>query len=247
MTEPLSVDPLRLGAIGQELAGLVFPALPSPIAATGSDPVSSAINATMPNLESLVTDGMPGVKAALARTASNMTTAAEVYTKADQSLGDTLRQAQFGSGPGALAAGDSGAAGQFSSMMSGPLEKVAPGLSQSLSEKAAELSPRVGATVPQLVALAPAAGQLAQQGAPMMMSTVTQFAGQGASGGSQAAAPATLAGDTKKDGEDDAESDTGDGAPHEGAGAGVHTVGSVPTHGGTGGNSPTDPTSSSKV
>jgi hypothetical protein len=243
MTEPLSVDPSRLDAIGQKLAGLVFPALPAPIAAQGSDPVSSAINATMPNLESLVTDGMPGVKAALARTASNMTTAAEVYTKADQSLGDTLRQAQFGSGPGALAAGDSGAAGQFSSMMSGPLEKVAP----QLSEKAAGLSPRVEATVPQLVALAPAAGQLAQQGAPMMMSTVTQFAGQGASGGSQAAAPATLAGETKKDGEDDAESDTGDGAPHEGAGAGVHTVGSVPTHGGTGGNSPTDPTSSSTV
>src|ERR1700754_1737839 len=115
MTEPLSVDPARLGAIGQKLAALVFPALPSPISATGSDPVSSAINATMPNLESLVTDGMPGVKAALTRTASNMATAAAVYTKADQSLGDTLKQARFGSDPGALTGGAAGVGAQFSS------------------------------------------------------------------------------------------------------------------------------------
>lgn len=243
MTESLSVDPSRLGAIGAKLAGLVFPALPSPITATGSDPVSSAINATMPNLESLVSEGMPGVQAALTRTASNMTSAADVYTKADQSLGDALRGAQFGSGPNALTAGVSGVAGQFSSLMSGSPEKVAP----QLAAKAAELSPRVEATLPQLVALSPAAAQLAQQGAPMMMSTVSQFAGQGASGGSPAAAPATLAGDTKKDGEGDAESDTGDGAPHEGAGTGVHTVGNAPTHAGSGGNSPAGPTTSSTV
>src|ERR1700761_778040 len=110
MTEPLSVDPSRLDAIGQTLAGLVFPALPSPMAATGSDQVSSAINATMPDLESLVSEGMPGVKAALTRTASSMSIAADIYTKADQSLGDALRQAQFGSGAEGLMGSASGVA-----------------------------------------------------------------------------------------------------------------------------------------
>ncbi|WP_276529561.1 hypothetical protein [Mycobacterium ulcerans] len=66
MAEPLAADPARLIAAGSKLAELVFPAPPAPIAATGGDPVSAAINDTMPGIESLVSDGMPGVTAALA-------------------------------------------------------------------------------------------------------------------------------------------------------------------------------------
>jgi hypothetical protein len=50
------------------------------IAATGSDAASAAINETMP---------------ALKRTATSTSTAADIYTKADQSLGESLKQYAF--------------------------------------------------------------------------------------------------------------------------------------------------------
>ena len=78
---------------------------------------------------------------------------------------------------------------------------------------------QVAATVPQLVQLAPQAGQVASQGAPMVVQTITSTAQQG---GSVGAAPAQLAGDTKKDDDSDSE------AP-EGAAAGARTVGTAPT------------------
>ncbi len=241
MTEPLSVDPARLGEIGQILAGLVFPKAPSPMTVPGSDPVSSAINATMPNLESLVSDGLPGVKAALTRTASNMSTAADIYTKADQSLGDSLRQAVFGAGGQGLAGVASNAQGQFSSLMGSSLDKVAPGLGEKVSATVSELSPRVQATVPQLAQVAPVAAQMAMQSAPMMLSSMTSMAGAGGSGAAQtAAAPAELAGDTKKDDEDKDDQSDGDG---DGAAAGTKGAGSTPTHlVGTGGKPPASPT-----
>src|SRR4051794_7941124 len=109
MAEPLGVDPTRLIAAAGKLAELVLPTAPSPMAVTGSDPVSTAINATMPRIESLVSDGLPGVSAALKRTASSMSTAGDIYTKADQSLGEALKQYQFDSNGQALgAAGMSG-------------------------------------------------------------------------------------------------------------------------------------------
>ncbi len=250
MTEPLSVDPSRLGEIGQVLAGLVFPKAPSPMTVPGSDPVSSAINATMPNLESLVSDGLPGVKAALSRTASNMSTAADIYTKADQSLGDTLRQAIFSAGGQGLADAASNVQGQFSAMMSSSvdqvmpgvassLDKVAPGLGEKVSAAVSELSPRVQATLPQLAQVAQVAAPMAMQGGPMLLSTVTSMAGAGGGGAAQAAAaPAELAGDTKKDGEDDQSDGDGDGAA-----AGTEGAGSTPTHlVGTSGKSPEGPT-----
>jgi hypothetical protein len=257
MTEPLAVDPSRLSAIGAKLASLVFPKAPTPMSATGSDPVSAAINATMPNLESLVSDGLPGVKAALTKTATNISNAADTYTKSDQALGAGLRQAQFGPGMEGLAGAAGGVQSQFTKLMGGtpldkvaplmggtPLDKLAPGLSEKVSEQVAELSPRVEATVPQLVQLAPQAGQMAQQGAPMMMQTVSQMAGQAGSGGSQAAAaPAQLVSDTKKDGEDtDKESDPEEEARREGAAAGTQNEGRAPTQGGTGGKPPASPT-----
>ncbi|SOJ56773.1 ESX-1 secretion-associated protein EspJ [Mycobacterium simulans] len=97
MTETLTVDSSRLSAAGAKLAGLVFPTLPAPIAATGSDPISAAINATMPRIESLVDEGLPGAKAALTKTGTSMATAAEVYAKADQSFAESLKRYQFGS------------------------------------------------------------------------------------------------------------------------------------------------------
>jgi hypothetical protein len=252
MTEPLSVDPSRLGEIGQVLADLVFPTAPAPMTVPGSDPVSSAINATMPNLESLVSDGLPGVKAALTRTASNMSTAAAIYTKSDQSLGDSLRQAVFGVGGQGLAGVASNVQGQFSSLMgsspdqvgpglSSALDAVAPGLGEKVAETVTALSPRVEATVPQLVQLAPQAGQMAAQSAPMLLSTMTSMAGQGGSGGAQgAAAPAELASDTKKDDDDKDDQSDGDG---DGATAGTKGAGSTPTHlVGTDGKSPPSPT-----
>jgi hypothetical protein len=240
MTEPLSVDPSRLGEIGQLLADLVFPQAPSPITVPGSDPVSSAINATMPNLESLVSDGLPGVKASLTRTASNMSTAADIYTKADQTLGDTLRQAVFGAGDQGLAGVASNAQGQFSSMMGSSLDKVAPGLSEKVSAAVSALKPRVQATVQQLSQLAPVAAPMAMQGAPMLVSTVTSMAGAAGGGGAQAAAaPAALASDTKVDDEDKDDQSNGDA---DGAAAGTKGTGSTPAHlVGTGGKPSTNP------
>ena len=78
----------------------------------------------------------PGVKAALTRTASNMSTAAEIYTKADQSLGDSLRQAVFGVGGQGLAGVASNVQGQFSSLMGSSLDNVVPGVSSALDKVA---------------------------------------------------------------------------------------------------------------
>lgn len=224
MAEPLTVDPSRLNAVAEELAGLVFPTPPAPIVATGTDSVSAAINATMPELESLVTGGLPGVKAALTRTASSMSAAADIYTKADQSLGDGLQQAVFGS--------DSRIMGDQTSRF-GKLMGTAADPS-SLGQQASELTPRVAATVPQLVQLAPQAGQVASQGAPMVIQTITSTAQQGSSAG---ATPAQLPADTKK--EDDSEA-------AEGAAAGAQTVGPAPSDGSSkGAEPPTTPSARS--
>nr|WP_264079267.1 hypothetical protein [Mycobacterium szulgai] len=109
MAEPLAVDPARLISAASKLTELTFPTPPAPIAATGADPVSAAINETMPGIESLVSDGMPGVTAALKRTATSMTTAADIYAKADQSLGAALKQFGFDADGQALGANALGA------------------------------------------------------------------------------------------------------------------------------------------
>lgn len=105
MAEPLAVDPTRLIAAASKLTELVFPAPPAPIAVTGADSVSAAINQTMPGIESLVSDGLPGVTASLKRTATSMGTAADIYTKADQSLGQALTQYGFDAAGQSMGAG----------------------------------------------------------------------------------------------------------------------------------------------
>lgn len=150
MAEPLAVDPTGLSAAAAKLAGLVFPQPPAPIAVSGTDSVVAAINETMPSIESLVSDGLPGVKAALTRTASNMNAAADVYAKTDQSLGTSLSQYAFGSSGEGLAgvASVGGQPSQATQLLSTPVSQV----TTQLGETAAELAPRVVATVPQLVA-----------------------------------------------------------------------------------------------
>ncbi len=236
MAEPLAVDPARLIAAGDKLTELVFPKAPPPIAATGSDSVSAAINETMPGIESLVSDGLPGVTAALKRTATSMSTAADIYTKADQSLGETLKQYQFDSDGQALAAGAmggvSGAAAQLlgapATQMLGAPAGVAAQASQAVGERVSALQPRVAATVPQLVQLAPQAAQMGQQMSPIAQ-TISQSAQQGGSQGA-GAAPAQLVDETKKDDEDkdrDGEAAAGDG-----------TLGSAPTESAASGTAP---------
>ncbi|WP_052915701.1 hypothetical protein [Mycobacterium haemophilum] len=217
MSEPLAVDPAGLTAAGAKLRNLVFPVPPSPITATGTDSLSSAINTTMPGIESLTVDGLPAVKAALTRTASNISTAADVYTKADQALGDGLTQFLFGSAGdafGASAAADptDQFGGGMGAMASSLLSKFSPELGQmadqvmggQLQQNLSDLAPRLAATVPQLAEMAPQAGQMAQQMSPMMMQTVTQVAQQaGSQSAAQgSAAPAQMVSETRKDGED---------------------------------------------
>ncbi len=209
MAEPLAVDPARLIAAGNKLTELVFPTAPAPIAATGSDSVSAAINETMPGIESLVSDGLPGVTAALKRTATSMSTAADIYSKADQSLGEALKQGEFDSAGQALAAGAMLLGASGAPTLSGPAAALAgtpaaaaTQVGQTVSAQAGALAPRVAATVPQAVQLAPQASQFAQQASPIAQ-TISQSAQQGASSGSQGgAAPAQLVDETKKDHED---------------------------------------------
>ncbi|KAA1250515.1 hypothetical protein F0Q45_09380 [Mycobacterium simiae] len=247
MAEPLAVNPTRLVAAGSKLAELVFPTLPAPLIATGSDPVSAAINETMPGIESLVSDGLPGVSAALKRTATSMSAAAEVYTQADQSLGEALAQYQFSSAGLALTAG--GIAGAAASLagpsgqsLTAPAAQLlgapmgaASQLSQAVGVQAEALAPRVAATVPQLVQLAPQAGQMAQQASPIAQ-TISQSAQQAASQGA-GAAPAQLASDTKPDQQaqlvDEKEKDDTDeeATGEAGAAAGAATLVSAPVRG----------------
>lgn len=139
MAEPLAVDPTGLSAAAAKLAGLVFPQPPAPIAVSGTDSVVAAINETMPSIESLVSDGLPGVKAALTRTASNMNAAADVYAKTDQSLGTSLSQYAFGSSGEGLAgvASVGGQPSQATQLLSTPVSQV----TTQLGETAAELAP----------------------------------------------------------------------------------------------------------
>ncbi|GFG65671.1 ESX-1 secretion-associated protein EspJ [Mycobacterium kubicae] len=242
MAEPLAVDPARLIAAGSKLAELVFPTAPAPISVAGSDPVSAAINETMPGIESLVSDGLPGVTAALKRTATSMATAADIYAKADQSLGEALTQSQFGATAQTLqtngvAGAAAGVTGQSAGLLGAPMGAAAAAggtVGAAVGAQADALAPRVAATVPQMVQLAPQAGQWAQQASPIAQ-TVSQTAQQaGSQGGSQGAAPAQLASDTKPQDEDTKKDDEeehigGDEAAGSAEAAeGARLIGSVP-------------------
>lgn len=224
MAEPLAVDPARLIAAASKLTELVFPTPPAPVAVPGSDAVSAAINDTMPGIESLVTDGLPGVTAALQRTATSMGAAADVYTKADQSLGQALALFGFegdsqslganvmnaangaaagvlGAGAGGLGAAAVGALGAGvggvgAAAFGAPLAAAQEAVGGVIGGAAGQAA----ALSPQLAATIPQVVQLApmaQQMAPMgqqVGQSIQQAASQGSQGGSSGA---QLASDTK--------------------------------------------------
>jgi hypothetical protein len=109
MTDSLVVDPARLKAAGTTIRDQVMPTAPPPMSAPGSDPVSAAINVTMPIIESPVIEGLPDVQAALTNTGSKIITAADRYAETDQLLGENVGAVQF-LASGAPAAKDEAAA-----------------------------------------------------------------------------------------------------------------------------------------
>jgi hypothetical protein len=192
MTESLVVDPARLKAAGATIRDQVMPTAPSPMSAPGSDPVSAAINVTMPIIESPVTEGLPGVQAALTNTGSKIVTAADRYAETDQLLGEHVGAVQF------LAAGAPESKGDAA-------EQAPPaGAGRQLGVETAEkdkktddksdkkLQPSAPSNINQLSAMAQAAQPLTQ-GMQSMMSSMQGL------GGNSGASPAKLAGDTKKD------------------------------------------------
>lgn len=181
MTEPLVVEPSRLATAGNTLRDLPFPVPPAPIVAPGTDSVSAAVNATLPIIESSVTDGLPAIKAALTKTGSSMGAAAGMYTDTDQRLGDHLTQVQF------LAATKAPSAGSPAEQPEGvPADDEKP--------RRPKPSPQPGASVPQLGQMAGSAGTLGSvmQGMQGAMGSMQGMQGAGAT-------PAQLADSSKPD------------------------------------------------
>ncbi|MDC8971147.1 hypothetical protein [Mycobacterium marinum] len=245
MAEPLAVDPAGLGAAGTRLRGLVFPTPPAPIVAAGTDALSVAINTAMLNIESSVTDLLPSAKADMANTASSMATAADIYTKVDESLGENLSQHQFrGSAPILTGSTVTDQAGQFVDSMATSAWQWADRARQGVETLIDQLSPQISEVAaqvaeagPQLAQLGSQAAFVAQYASPMAQS-IGQSTQQIVSTASQAggAAPAQhglLVDDTKNDDADD-DRDAKAGADGAGAAPGSQTLGGAPIEGGTG-------------
>ncbi|MBW0014172.1 hypothetical protein [Mycobacterium sp.] len=227
MTDSLVVDPARLKAAGIALRDQVLPESPPQISATGSDPVSAAINQTMPIIESPVVEGLPDAQGALANTGSKIVAAADLYAETDQLLGEHVGTVQF------LAASDqraTGAGGETSDKQSAA---TADKNDAAAAEKA-DTTPAAGvaSNLNQVSAMTQAA-QPATQGMQSVMSSVQQMTG---GVGNAGASPAKPADDNKAD--DSAEPDesqTGDAhlvdatsADSGGAAAGGQRSGSAP-------------------
>jgi hypothetical protein len=192
MTESLVVDPARLKAAGATIRDQVMPTAPAPISAPGSDPVSAAINVTMPIIESPVIEGLPDVQAALTNTGTKIVTAADRYAETDQRLGENVSTVQF------LAAGAPEAKDEAAEQAPPPAASRQLGAAADDKDKKADDKPdKKPVPTPQtnanqIAAMAQAAQPLTQ-GMQSMMSSM-QSLGQNAG-----ASPAKLADDTKKD------------------------------------------------
>lgn len=219
MTEPLVVEPSRLATAGNTLRDLPFPVPPAPIVAPGTDSVSAAVNATLPLIESSVTDGLPAVKAALTKTGSSMGAAAGMYTDTDQRLGDHLTQVPF------LAATKEPSAGS-------PAEQPEGAPADDEKPRSPKPSPQPGAPVPQLGQMAGSAGTLGSvmQGMQGAMGSMQGMQGAGAT-------PAQLADSSKPDQsrddrarlvDEEADDDREPEASADGAAAGTQTSQGVP-------------------
>jgi len=232
MTESLVVDPARLKAAGVTLRDQVLPVPQPPISATGSDSVSTAINETLPIIESPMVDGLPDAQTALTNTGTKIVTAADMYAETDQLLGEHVGTVQF------LAARDQQPTGaateQPVSATAGQLlgAESADKKSDETADKKANPTPAVPTNLNQLSAMTQAT-QPVTQGLQTVMSSVQQATG---GMGNAGAPPAKLADATKNDDtEKPDESTTGDAqlvdATTEdsvGAGAGGQGSGSVP-------------------
>jgi hypothetical protein len=196
MTESLVVDPARLEAAGVAVRDQVLPAPPPAMSATGADAVSAAINQTMPIIESPVVKGLPDVQAALANTGSKIVTAAGMYAKADQLLGEQVSKVQFlaAAEPAGTDQPTSGAAPRLLGAQATDKktdDKKTDGKDGKKDDKKPQ--PAVPSNLNQLSAMSQAMQPLTQ-GLQSVMSSAQQ-AGQGAG----SAAPAKLADDTKRD------------------------------------------------
>jgi hypothetical protein len=234
MTESLVVDPARLKAAGVTLRDQVLPVPPPPISATGSDSVSTAINETLPIIESPMVDGLPDAQTALTNTGSKIVTAADMYAETDRLLGEHVGTVQF------LAARDQqptdAATGQTVGATVGRLlgAETADKKSDETADKKANPTPSqaVPTNLNQLAAMTQAT-QPVTQGLQTVMSSVQQATG---GMGNAGAPPAKLADDTKNDDtEKPDESTTGDAQlvdataeDSDGAAAGGQRSGSVP-------------------
>jgi hypothetical protein len=232
MTESLVVDPARLKAAGVTLRDQVLPVPQPPISATGSDSVSTAINETLPIIESPMVDGLPDAQTALTNTGTKIVTAADMYAETDQLLGEHVGTVQF------LAARDQQPTGaateQPVSATAGQLlgAESADKKSDETADKKANPTPAVPTNLNQLSAMTQAT-QPVTQGLQTVMSSVQQATG---GMGNAGAPPAKLADATKNDDtEKPDESTTGDAqlvdATTEdsvGAAAGGQGSGSVP-------------------
>ena len=174
MTESLSVDTAGLRAAAGVLGDLDMPQLPDPLAVTGTDAMSTAINEVLPTIETPVIDGLPVAEAALEKTASNMATAADLYDETDSASAGDIAGTQFNSDdttarkkttpPDTPAANDTGA------------DTVTPAASafEQLSE---QLSEQLDSLAEKLPSAEEAAQQLGQM-APMMGSVSQSLSGQ---------------------------------------------------------------------
>jgi hypothetical protein len=240
MTESLVVDPARLKAAGVTLRDQVLPTAPPPISAAGADPVSAAINVTMPVIESPVVSGLPDVQAALTNTGSKIIAAAEKYAETDQLLGAHVGTVQF------LAAGEqqpTGAATQQQATVAATRQlgaETADKKPDESSDKKPDKKPQPAAPIDfnQVSAMTQAAQPLTQG----MQSMMSSMQGMGNAG----APTAKLADDTKKDDTktpDEPAAQLVDATTQdaEGAASGQQGSGSAPVQPSTGGRPETTP------
>ncbi|KAA1251747.1 hypothetical protein F0Q45_02440 [Mycobacterium simiae] len=153
MTELLVVDPDCIESAGNKLQDLVLPVPRPQISATGTDPVSAAVNATMPIIESSVTDTLPTMQAALTRTGLDIATAAGMYVNTDRQLGELFGQVQF------FGAGEDPVDRAMADRLASPAS-----YRPIIAEKPIGLEPtqQAGGTVAQVGHIAPRLGQFGQ-------------------------------------------------------------------------------------
>jgi hypothetical protein len=94
-SEPLVIDTGRLKRSGAVLQELRLPTPPAKFVASGPDPMSAAVNSTLPEIEAPVIERLPAIEVALGRTATKMVTAAGMYADTDQMLGARFDHNQF--------------------------------------------------------------------------------------------------------------------------------------------------------